>query len=187
LTRAEVKSKPQYLGDLRNQTAIAQPMIAKDASLLDFYNKYDSLEVSVLDKEDYARYFAMLKEDERALLKSDFNYYELTFTNSGGLVTPLIVEFEFTDGIKEEHRIPAEIWRYNDKRISKVFALKKEVRSIAVDPYLETADVDMNNNYWPPRSQPTRFQLFKNREQERENPMQREKRAMELKKNGKTE
>lgn len=188
ITRADAKSKPQYLADLRNQTAIAQPMIVKDVSLLDFYNKYDSLEVSVLDKEEYARYFATLKEDESALLKSDFNYYELTFTNSGGLVTPLIVEFEFTDGTKEEHRIPAEIWRYNDKRISKVFALKKEVRGIAVDPYLETADVDMSNNFWPPRAQPTRFQLFKDREQERENPMQRDKRARAMeKKNGKTE
>lgn len=182
ITRAEEKSRPQFIGDRRNQTAIAQPLILKDQALQDFYNKYDRFEVSVLDKEEYARYQALLEEDEKALMKLGYNYYELTFSNSGGLVTPLIVEFEFTDGTKEEQRIPAEIWRYNDQKISKVFALKKEVKSIALDPHLETADVEMSNNYWPPRSQPTRFQFFKNREEKQENPMQRERRAKDLEK-----
>jgi hypothetical protein len=45
----------------------------------------------------------------------------------------------------------------------------------------------MSNNYWPPRAVPTRFQLFKQRERERENPMQRERRAKELEKREKTE
>lgn len=182
ITQAEEKSRPRFIGDQRNQTAITQPLILKDQALQDFYNKYDRFEVSVLDKEEYARYQAMLEEDEKALMKLGYNYYELTFANSGGLVTPLILEFEFADGTKEEQRIPAEIWRYNDQKISKVFALKKEVKSVALDPHLETADVDMSNNYWPARSQPTRFQLFKNREDKQENPMQRERRAKELEK-----
>ena len=39
------------------------------------------------------------------------------------------------------------------------------------------ADVDLNNNYWPPRTEPTRFQLFKRDEETLENPMQRAERA----------
>ena len=38
---------------------------------------------------------------------------------------------------------------------------KKEVKSIVLDPNLETADADLNNNYFPRQSVPTRFQVFK--------------------------
>lgn len=187
LTRAALKEKPQSVGDLRNRTAIAQALIEKDPALLDFYNRYDSLQVSVLDREGFERYYAALDEGEKKLLRQGFHYYEITFSNRGGLVTPLILQFELEDGTKVEQRIPAEIWRYNDKAVSKVFIMPQPVKSIVLDPYLETADIDMSNNYWPPRAAPTRFQLFKQREWERENPMQRERRAKELEKKERTE
>ena len=38
----------------------------------------------------------------------------------------------------------------------------------------------MNNNYWPPRTEPTRFQIFKQREWYQENPMQRDKKVKEI-------
>ena len=48
-----------------------------------------------------------------------------------------------------------------------------------MDPFLETADIDINNNYWPARNEPTRFQLYKlgEDEEELENPMQRANRS----------
>jgi hypothetical protein len=46
------------------------------------------------------------------------------------------------------------------------------LQSIHLDPLLETADVDLNNNFWPPRIIPTRFELFKEKEEEERNPMQ---------------
>ncbi len=92
---------------------------------------------------------------------------------------PVILEFEYADGSKEVHRIPAEIWRKNDKNISKVFFSKKELVRVVLDPFLETADIDRGNNYWPPKQEPTRFELFKGREYDSENPMQRAKRAKE--------
>jgi hypothetical protein len=49
--------------------------------------------------------------------------------------------------------------------------------NIKLDPFLETADIDLNNNYWPPRNEPTRFQLYKSNEEKIENPMQRSIRA----------
>ncbi len=126
---------------------------------------------------------ARLDADEKELLTSNYNFYELEFELVGELVMPIIVEFEFKDGSKEKVYIPAEIWRFGDRKLSKVFWFKKEVVAVNLDPNLETADVNRNNNYWPPRMEPTRFELYKrNSSRERENPMQRDKRARELEK-----
>ena len=90
---------------------------------------------------------------------------------------PIILEFEYMNGEKEEVRIPAEIWKRNSDKITKVFILDQELKSVILDPFLETADVDRNNNYWPPRMEPTRFQLFKEAESNSENLMQRQIRS----------
>ena len=79
----------------------------------------------------------------------------------------------------EEMRIPAEIWRHNHSRARKLILSEKEIRSIVLDPHLETADTDLDNNAWPPRPARSRFQLFK--EEKRPNPMQ------ELEKKGSVE
>ena len=47
------------------------------------------------------------------------NFYEVTFENKGGLVTPLIIEWTYEDKSKEIERFPAEIWRLNENEISK--------------------------------------------------------------------
>ncbi len=60
----------------------------------------------------------------------------------------------------------------NDEVVSKVFVFDKDLKTIELDPYLETADVDRNNNYWPERVEPSSFQLYKQKEYERKNPMQ---------------
>ena len=166
-----------YIGDVKNQASIKKTITEIDDKAIDFYTTYDPLQTTILDKEDYARYLNTLDEDEKSLLETDFNYYELKFTNHGGLVMPIIIEFEYVDGTKQVQRIPAEIWKQNDQTVSKVFILKKEVVRVTLDPFLETADVDRNNNYWPPRAEPTRFELYKNNYPNRENPMQRSKRA----------
>lgn len=92
---------------------------------------------------------------------------------------PLILEFTFEDGSTEEKRIPAEIWRQGEESVSKVFVFEKPLKDIELDPRLETADTDRNNNYWPTRREPTRFELYKSRQDGRsqENPMQRAQRA----------
>ena len=63
------------------------------------------------------------------------------------------MNFTFKDGSSEEVRIPAEIWRKNDKNVSKIFFFKKEVASIEMDPWLETADINLNDNHWPRKTQ----------------------------------
>ena len=93
---------------------------------------------------------------------------------------PLVLQFDYADGTDEVIRIPAEIWKMlPHESVTKVFPTKKEVRSITLDPFLETADTDKSNNYWPSKPSPSRFELFKT-ERSRENPMQRDRRAKEM-------
>ena len=42
---------------------------------------------------------------------------------------PVIIEWSYADGNKELERLPAEIWRKNEKEVVKVF-IKKEVVGI---------------------------------------------------------
>ena len=87
---------------------------------------------------------------------------------------PVILEWKYADGTKEVDRIPAELWKTSDE-VTKVFAKKKQVISVTLDPFLETADCDLNNNSWPPRMVPTRFDVYKERDHSRPNPMQLER------------
>ena len=98
-----------------------------------------------------------------AFAKKDSNskyHYEITYNKPGGLVMPIIVEFTYKDGTTERKTYPAQIWRYNDKEITKVFSSEKEVTNIALDPDLETADVDTSNNNFPKKDS-TKFTQFK--------------------------
>jgi hypothetical protein len=89
------------------------------------------------------------------------NIYELTLKNSGGLVSPVIIEWTFKDGSKEIERIPAEIWRNNESEARKVFIKEKEVVNIVVDPNQETADVNMNDNVFPKKPAENKFDQIK--------------------------
>lgn len=186
LLKAINDQKPVDLSTLRNQQNKLATAIGKDPSLRDFYNDYDKYKITSYDKEEYDRYWQSLNENERILLQGKYQYYEIKFKNVGGLIMPIILEFEFVDGSKELKYIPAEVWRLNDKEITKIFPLSKEVRQISLDPYLETADINLNNNYYPPRMQPTRFQLYKGSNYDRyggqdDNPMKKQKKGDEPK------
>ena len=92
-------------------------------------------------------------------MRSGLNFYVIDLKNIGGLVMPVIFEIEYVDGSKEELRIPAEIWRYNNNAVSKLIMTPKEIRYITLDPHLETADVDLGNNAWPAKLGETRVKL----------------------------
>ena len=106
-------------------------------------------------------HIASMSDKEKSLLKEIPNYfYEVTFEKPGGLVMPIIVELEYKDGTKERHNFPAQIWRYNDKEVSKVFKTTKEIKKITIDPDLETADIDTSNNSWPKKDN-SKFNKFR--------------------------
>lgn len=117
-------------------------------------------EVNVLTGEDLKNKFKKVPDAFKDFIKDETYYYELTFENIGGLVMPLFLEFEFEDGSKLEQRIPAEIWRMTGDKVSKVFTFEKKAVSISLDPKFETADVDVENNYWPKKMVKSKFQEF---------------------------
>jgi hypothetical protein len=175
--------KNNFIGDERNKASIKETINEKDKNIDDFYsnarkNKYV---VDALDKKEYQEFIAKTDQKDLELLKANRQFYEVTFSNIGGLPMPLIIEFTFIDDSKEVVRIPAEIWRQHEDKVSKVFILDKEIKSLRLDPFLETADTDLNNNSWPLELLPTKYQLFK-QQQVKENPMQRQKRVDELNK-----
>lgn len=74
---------------------------------------------------------------------------------------PLIVNYEYEDGSSERVTYPPQIWRKNDKQVSRVLATDKELKKVIVDPDLETADVDTSNNSWPKKEGQNEFEKFK--------------------------
>ena len=169
----------KFIGDTRNLTMVKDPLNEIDDNIDDFYGKRDIYKVDALHLQDYEKFKEGLTEKELTLLNSGKQFYELKFTNKGGIPMPLIIRFTFEDNTTEVFRIPAEIWRRSEFKVSKVFMFDKEVSAIRLDPFLETADTDLNNNSWPEERAPTRYDLFK-KKQKNENPMQRDKRVKEL-------
>jgi hypothetical protein len=180
----EREKKDKAAPDISLQRDVAEKLkveVDSDADMRDFYTSYDPYKVTALDRVEYDEYVKKLTDKEKELLAKNMLYYQVTVENKGGLIMPLIFDLEFLDGTTRRINIPAEIWKRSEKEVTKVFACEREVKSIILDPQLETADVDISNNTWPQRLAPTRFELFKeNQGRSRENPMQRAKREAEL-------
>lgn len=140
----------------------------RDTATQDFYWKYDRgmVKIDTLNYKPVPRRTAAAPEEFTDAEKGKYNgkyFYELSFSNKGGLVMPIIVEFTFIDGTKTIDRIPAQIWRLNEKNATKFYVQNKEVAAIKLDPMRETADIDESNNYWGKMPPPSKFQLFKQR------------------------
>ena len=140
-----------------------------DTTLRDFYwryargiEPYDTTKFKVTPPN-----FASEPLDAAAKAKyANVNLYEISFTNKGGLVMPIIVEFSFEDGTKQIERIPAQIWRMNENKVTKLFLTNKKAIGIKLDPMRETADIDESNNTWPKSTSnttPSKFAIFKAR------------------------
>lgn len=148
----------ETLGQQRNRDENIKFYTDVDTTLRDFY--YYNREADEMMKAADAAKTEVI--DTANLNKwSGKNFYELSFSNKGGLIMPVIVEFTFKDGTKEVDRVPVTVWRLNEQKISKVFIKDKEVASIRLDPYKETADINEENGMWPLKEMPSRFKLFK--------------------------
>jgi hypothetical protein len=182
LAEYKYKAKDQFIGDTRNLSWIKETVNEKDETINDFYAQRNKYEVDALDIEEFKTFNSKLSAEDSMLLNSNKQFYELTFSNVGGLVMPIILEIVYADNTVEVKRFPAEIWRQFEEKVSKVLILDKEVVSFRLDPFLETADTDVDNNSWPRREEPSRFELFQ-MQKSGENLMQRQKRVEELNKN----
>ena len=137
-----------------------------DSSLRDFYWRYDrnlvEVDNSPIETIPLPALVAdTLTNDQKISMAGNKNMYELSFSNQGGLVMPIIIEWTYLDGSKEIDRIPVQIWRKDENNVTKTFLKDKEVASIKLDPFRETADINDSNNNWPASSTPSKFKLFK--------------------------
>ncbi|HET9432727.1 MAG TPA: M1 family peptidase, partial [Chitinophagaceae bacterium] len=137
-----------------------------DTSLRDFYWRY----ARGLEPYDTNQFIVSVPATNPGGLSAaekekyaNTNIYELSFSNKGGLVMPLILEWTYKDGTTEIERIPAQVWRLNENKVVKTFIKNKEVTSIKLDPYKETADINDKNNSWNTIPEPSKFTVFKGR------------------------
>jgi len=98
---------------------------------------------------------------QRANLKDTKYFYKVTFNKPGGLVMPIVAQITYEDGSVENKYYPAQIWRFNDKEVSKLITSSKAIKSIQLDPNLLTADVNLKNNSWTRKKQESKFDKFK--------------------------
>jgi hypothetical protein len=139
-----------------------------DTTLRDFYWRY----ARGIEPYDTTKYkvtppnMAPETMDDATKAKyANVNLYEITFSNKGGLVMPIIVEFSFEDGTKQTERIPAQVWRLNENKVTKLFLTNKKAVGIKLDPMRETADINENNNTWGMETiVPSKFAIFKARQ-----------------------
>ena len=129
-----------------------------DTSLRDFYYVNPGADTKYMQQQREAN--AQVDTENKSKWVSK-NFYELSFTNKGGMVMPIIIEWTYKDGTKEVDRIPVSIWKLNEQKVTKTFVKDKEVAAIRIDPMRETADIDESNNLWPLKEMPSRFNLFK--------------------------
>jgi len=131
-----------------------------DTTLRDYYYYNRNADVKMFQDMAQQQLDAQ-KDNANYAAWEDKHFYELQFSNKGGMVMPIIVEWTFKDGSKEVDRIPVGIWKLNEQKVTKLFVKDKEVVSIKLDPMRETADINESNGMWPVREMPSRFQLFK--------------------------
>ena len=147
-----------HVGRARNE--VIRTMVDEVPATRDFYNSYNPFEVSAADREAYDRYRAGLSKEEAALLDAGYHFYGVTFENQGGLLMPLILRFTLEDGTEEVKRIPAEVWLKNEDEFTKWFNFTQPVVQITLDPFLEMADTDRSDNYWPAMQEPSKFDVY---------------------------
>ncbi|MEK6780960.1 MAG: M1 family metallopeptidase [Bacteroidota bacterium] len=152
-TNIENKEKTVKKGDLASGIS--------DKKFDNFGNGPQPLKVMPTDARFYGEFQSRI--DDKAIIAKleNKNIYEVTLSNKGGLVMPVIIEWIYKDGTKEIDRLPAEIWRINEKTVTKVFVKEKEVSNVVLDPQKETADINTNDNVFPKTEEMTKFDELK--------------------------
>ncbi|MDQ3048036.1 MAG: M1 family metallopeptidase [Bacteroidota bacterium] len=153
-----------HISRKRNKEAGMKFLVDTDTTLRDFYyyNTPDTREYPIKLNRDENDKLSVLEGNDLKKYESNF-YYELTFSNKGGTVMPIIIQWNYTDGTSETEKINAYIWRKDENKVTKAFVKFKEVASIQLDPMRETADINEANNSWPKAEIKSRFDIYKSK------------------------
>jgi hypothetical protein len=183
VTRVKRKEKPEFIhvSRIKNKASGEVFLIDQDTSLRDFYYYYKP-DTTVAEEPKTINVYENItpvNEDEFKAYEGNY-YYELHLKNKGGLVMPVIIQWNYEDGSSEVDKISAYIWRKDEHKVVKTFAKNKKVSSIVLDPFKETADIDEANNTWPSIETSSRIELFKAKAAVRgqsteDNPMKKKK------------
>ena len=148
LRREKRDAEPVTMSTQRNREL--PKYVEQFPDLVDFYNTYDSLDVTAKDVRTYEKFMEDRSDEERAMLAMETRFITVKLENQGGLPMPIILEAHYVDGTTEEIRVPAEVWRSNTTSVTKMFMADKDLVKIVLDPHSETADADKSDNVWPP-------------------------------------
>lgn len=146
--------------DLETRTQKTSPSVGSPGPPDGFSQGPQSFRLLRTAPDGYGEFRSRIDDADVLTRLEDKNLYEVTLRNVGGLVTPIILEWTYTDGSRETEVLPAEIWRQNSEEITKVFLKEKEVRTLAIDPEQKLGDVNVRNNVFPKRP-PSKFDRYK--------------------------
>ena len=139
----------------------------KDKETQDFYWRYNR----GLEKVDTNKKYTQKNDNQERVPEKDkatlqnITTYQIDFSNKGGLVMPIILEFTFEDGSKLNDKKSVQIWRKDEQKVYLTYYFDKKLKSIQLDPMKETADIDTSNNFWGEIPAPTsKFQVFKQKQ-----------------------
>jgi hypothetical protein len=159
------ETQPDPLTVQENRAEGRKTYMERHPDARDFYSENDEFTPTNKDRNDYQTFLEGLKEPdksafERALRENPYIYF-VDFQNIGGLVMPLPLRFTFEDGTTKDVLIPAEIWRADPEKVSKVFLETKKVVSIELDAQHQIADAVRSNNAFPQTNEPSRLDVFR--------------------------
>jgi hypothetical protein len=181
LTNVPKPTVTEYITDQRNREAGIKPLVDVDTTLRDFYYHYKPQgPFNAKEAVDRNRGLELMPDSNFSKYEGKY-LYAIKFSNKGGLVTPLILQFIYDDGTLGEERISAYVWRKNEKEVTKTFMSDKKITAILFDPYRETADINEKNNTWNIKGEATKYEIFKAKaanargQSNGENPMQKAK------------
>ncbi len=173
LSRKEYATEvPETLAQIRNREEGRKYYLEKHPELADFYNENDRFTPSNKDRNEFTEMLDDLEDWEyqtlmRAVAEDDYIYF-MDFENIGGLPTPLPLLITSDDGSEEMIILPAEIWRRDLNKITRLLIRDKAISTVALDPRHETADADFSNNHFPSRIEKSRIELYKHEKDERD-------------------
>jgi hypothetical protein len=77
-------------------------------------------------------------------------YHTITIEQKGGLVMPIQLGVTYDDGTNALIKLPADVWRFNEKAFTYGFFSNKGLTQVIIDPNEVLADVNRDNNAWKP-------------------------------------